>query len=98
MAHPITDHPDLPPEYKVESPLIFLNPSSCLKGTIQDFPEVDNDCWIPESVWENSVPLTDNSDAFAFAHCMKVDVEGPQATTLQTVDQVLTSRESSPHS
>ena len=60
QGQPIQDHPELPPEYKVEAPHLSLLP----KQSEAELPDIDSDCWFPETVWENSVPLTNDPDAY----------------------------------
>jgi len=100
QGQPILTHPDLPTEYKIEAPLLSIRSkqSSDQDNILEDATEIGNDCWFPETVWENSVPLSDNSDIFSCTHCMKIDVEGPQASSLQSVQQVKNSTEINPHS
>ena len=96
QGQPIQDHPELPPEYKIETPHLTLLSKSTIDED-DELPEIDSDCWFPESVWENSVPLTNEYDTFSFIHCMKIDEQGPQASTIQSKEQMKSAPDTSPH-
>ena len=96
QSQPIQDHPELPTEYKIEAPHLTLL-SKSTQGEEEE-PEIDSDCWFPESVWENSVPLTNEYDTFSFTHCIKIDERGPQASTIQSIEQMKSAPDTSPHS
>ena len=89
-GHPIPDHPDLPPEVRVQLPLLYILKKRRKDNTQEEPPgEIP---WYPQIQWETTPTLEENERP----NCIMSIKTGAPPARIDTADQTLNELPPSP--